>query len=271
MIFRLRTRRFDLLAVNRVSFPAGSAANTLRGTLGKLLWGSPAFSAHFAPRLSTGPSGLADPPRPFVLRAAHLNGAVFEPGQSFHFDVNIFDSRAALEETFARALSEPAATGIRLLHDPAPPVWQSLDLNPASPATAVTIAFRTPTDLKGKLTPGEIPFAVLFARVRDRIATLSTLYGDGPLAIDFKGMATRAAAVRNVSSELFYCHVNRQSKSSGNTHPLGGFTGLADYEGDLTEFIPWLHAAWWTGVGRHTVWGNGVIECLPPTSNTIGG
>jgi len=33
-----------------------------------------------------------------------------------------------------------------------------------------------------------------------------------------------------------------------------------EYEGDLTEFVPYLRAARWTGVGRQTAWGKGAIE-----------
>jgi hypothetical protein len=40
---------------------------------------------------------------------------------------------------------------------------------------------------------------------------------------------------------------------------LGGFTGWAEYEGELREFVPYLEAARWTGVGRQTVWGKGEI------------
>jgi len=55
--------------------------------------------------------------------------------------------------------------------------------------------------------------------------------------------------------------VMRRSSRTGQTHTIGGFTGSAIYAGELTEFMPFLRAAWWTGVGRHTVWGNGVIAC----------
>jgi hypothetical protein len=52
----------------------------------------------------------------------------------------------------------------------------------------------------------------------------------------------------------------RRSARTGQSHSLGGFTGHAEYEGDLTEFVPWLEAAFWTGVGRLTVWGNGMMR-----------
>ena len=45
-------------------------------------------------------------------------------------------------------------------------------------------------------------------------------------------------------------------------HPIGGFTGTAEYVGDLAEFLPWLRAARWVGVGRQTVWGKGDVRVL---------
>ncbi len=52
----------------------------------------------------------------------------------------------------------------------------------------------------------------------------------------------------------------RRSGRTGKTHPIGGFIGSADYEGELAEFLPFLEAARWTGVGRQTVWGKGEIS-----------
>ncbi|MGB9605238.1 MAG: CRISPR system precrRNA processing endoribonuclease RAMP protein Cas6, partial [Bryobacteraceae bacterium] len=37
------------------------------------------------------------------------------------------------------------------------------------------------------------------------------------------------------------------------------FTGEVEYEGDVAEFVPYLEAAQWTGVGRQTVWGKGEL------------
>jgi CRISPR/Cas system endoribonuclease Cas6 (RAMP superfamily) len=54
-------------------------------------------------------------------------------------------------------------------------------------------------------------------------------------------------------------HRVRRSSRTGQVHPWGGFTGAAEYQGDLAEFMPYLRAARWTGVGRQTVWGKGEI------------
>jgi CRISPR-associated endoribonuclease Cas6 len=60
--------------------------------------------------------------------------------------------------------------------------------------------------------------------------------------------------------EIQHVAVERRSSRTGQTHPIGGFTGFAEYEGELSEFVPYLQAAKWTGVGRQTVWGKGELE-----------
>jgi CRISPR/Cas system endoribonuclease Cas6 (RAMP superfamily) len=61
-------------------------------------------------------------------------------------------------------------------------------------------------------------------------------------------------------SDFHHVDAERVSRNTGQRHPLGGFTGVAEYEGDLTEFIPYLEIAAYTGVGRQTVWGKGEIR-----------
>jgi len=252
-------------------FPAGKAGNVLRGAFGKLLWGSEDFARFFAPKQDSGPSGLADPPRPFVFRAAHLDGCVFEAGAEFYFDAHTFDVRAPLAGALTHACADLPPIGfgtrrgrIEFIRDDAPPVIHDVDLSPEA-ASEVTVIFRTPTDLKGARSlpsQAEIPFGILFARIRDRIGTLSSLYGGGALNIDYKSMGEAADLIHTVKCEVEYRDVSRRSGRTGDVHSIGGFTGMAQYRGDLTEFMPYLRAAWWTGVGRHTVWGNGVIDCV---------
>lgn len=229
----------------------------LRGALGTIA----------KPPESRRPSGLGDPPRPFVLRAAHLDGKQFAPGETFAVNVHIFDLKnettEALEQAFAdwvRTGVGPGRGGVEWLgreHDDV-----ALDLSCGPAVSKCSLLFRTPTELKGNPAAGEAPFSVLFARVRDRISTLRSLYGEGALPVDFQALGERASLVRTVHCELQYKDVRRRSSRTGAVHGIGGVTGRVDYEGDLAEFLPWLRAAWWTGVGRHTVWGNGVIEVI---------
>jgi hypothetical protein len=257
LIFRLRAHHFHFRAIDSIYFPPGKAGNVLRGALGTVAW---------APE-STRPSGLADPPRPFVLRAAHLDGKRCEPGQAFSLGVNVFDPGSSLPVTLAATFSEWARTGlgprrgrVELLGSDDEAV--AIPLAGGAEISQCSLLFRTPTELKGNPDHDQMPFGILFARVRDRISTLCTLYGEGPLPIDFRGLADRAALVHTVNSDLQYSDVWRRSSRTGAAHRIGGVMGRVDYEGNLTEFLPYLRAAWWTGVGRHTVWGNGVIEVV---------
>jgi hypothetical protein len=236
---------------------------------------------------------LADWPRPFVFRASHLDGRIVPPGETFSFDLNVFDLRdpafAYFILTFAELVREglgprrgraslvealqldadrrPAArlydgTAFRLEAAPAPLVIALAD-DGAAPVRRVRVRFATPMELKAGAQLASRPeFPILFARIRDRLSTLRALYGDGPLEIDFKGMGERAAAVRMTRCEVRQVAAERRSSRTGQVHPIGGFVGEAEYAGDLTEFVPYLKAAGWTGVGRQTVWGKGEIEVL---------
>jgi hypothetical protein len=100
-------------------------------------------------------------------------------------------------------------------------------------------------------------FPVLFSRLRDRICTLQSLYGKDRWELDFRAMGERARQVQLTRSDLNWEYTVRRSSRTKRTHPLGGFTGDAEYQGDLGEFLPWLRAGRWVGVGRQTVWGKG--------------
>ena len=233
--------------------------------------------------LAPGPSGFFDLPRPFVFRATHLDGRTVAPGDSFWFDLNLFDLHSPAIRYLVLALTQLAHTGLgpgrgraqlveashrgRRIFD-----GQSLIDTPTEPLELrlhplpyridrVRVRFVTPTELKGGDELAARPeFGTLAARVRDRVSKLGELYGSGPLEIDFRAFGERAAQIRMTRCELKHVDVERRSSRTGRVHPLGGFVGEAEYEGDLAEFVPYLHAAKWTGVGRQTVWGKGQIE-----------
>lgn len=279
--------RFRFEAVDPVRFPKTGSANAVRGVFGTLLArvSTPeVYRRLFAPAASNGPSGLADPPRPFLFRAAHLDGSTVQPGESFFFDAHVFDLQWPVLPVFQAVFRELASQGLgptrgrALLRSveqldledhsqtldsaPGPALSVALDSD-SDPVEAVTVRFLSPTELKSSGQLMDSPeFPVLFARIRDRIATLSSLYGRGPLPLDFRGMGERAATVALRRLELTWENTTRRSSRTGQVHPLGGFTGDAEYEGVLTEFVPWLLAARWSGVGRQTVWGKGDLRVL---------
>jgi hypothetical protein len=261
--FELYPLRFRFVAREPIHLPAGESANILRGGFGKALrqGNLGAYTRYFAPSTSEGPSGLRDLPRPFVFRVAHLDGVRLAPGERFEIGMNLFEIQERPIEIFRDALCGmlPARLdgmeGGQLLRLP-------LGVGPAIERVRVT--FVTPTELKGSADPD---FGVLFARIRDRVSTLRGLFGAGRLDIDFKAMGERAQLVRMTRCDLRDVDGERFSRRTGQRHPLGGFIGVAEYEGALAEFVPYLEAARWTGVGRQTVWGKGEIAWVEMTDD----
>jgi hypothetical protein len=293
--FRFYPFRFHFRALDSIHFPAGQSSNILRGAFGTIfrriacLPECPGartcqrrqtcpyaliFEPGGEPRAQgRGPSGLADRPRPFVFRANHLDGRIIGGAVEFYFDLNLFDLRG--EDTigcFTRSFEELAQEGlgprrgraelisVEHRNGTTEPLALSLD-PPAEPVGRVRVRFLTPTELKSGNELAERPeFGILAARVRDRVATLAELYGQEALDIDFRGFGERARQVKMTRCQTAQVAAKRRSSRTGQVHSIGGFTGEAEYQGDLAEFVPYLQAAAWTGVGRQTVWGKGQLE-----------
>jgi hypothetical protein len=201
-----------------------------------------------------------DQPRAFVFRARHLDGCTIAPGETFHFDFHWFDLRRPSLDIVIRAFCELAREA-ELVDVRGADAPLELCLDPApDPIDHVTVRFETPTELKaGGETIEQPEFGVLVARIRDRISTLRALYDDGPLTIDFRQFGERAARIHMTRCDIRHVQASRRSSRTGQIHSLGGFVGEAEYHGDLTEFVPFLRAAHWTGVGRQTAWGKGEL------------
>lgn len=308
LLFHLHPLRFAFVARESIHFAEGKSANILRGAFGTIfrrlacvpecrqardceLRASCPYARMFEPSaIGAGPSGLADWPRPFVFRATHLDGRTIAGGESFHFDLNLFDTEspaiAYLVLTFAQLAREGLGPGRRRvelvsvaqLSDLGEPLVQiydnasaavrqnvpplELDLTPrAEPVTSVRVRFITPTELKsGSQIAAKPEFGILAGRIRDRISTLRECYGEGPLDIDFRAFGERASSVRMTHCDIRAVNVERRSSRTGQVHGIGGFIGEAEYEGNLAGFLPYLQAAKWTGVGRQTVWGKGEVS-----------
>jgi hypothetical protein len=304
LLFHLAPLRFAFVARELIHFPEGKSANILRGAFGGILRriaclpqcrsaascevrAQCAYARLFEPAaIGVGPSGLADWPRPFVFRANHLDGETFAPGETFHFDLNLFDlapqnidylirafaefareglgpGRRKVELTTVRARNEAAlavyADGVMRAEQPQP---LAIDLAAGgSGFSRLTLRFLTPTELKsGQQLAARPDFAFVAARARDRLSTLRELYGEGPLVMDFKAFGERAQRIEMTGCQIRHIEAERRSSRTGQRHSIGGFVGEAVYEGELAEFVPYLKAAEYTGIGRQTVWGKGAIE-----------
>lgn len=292
MLLQVRPLRFEFEARDAIGFPRGKAANIFRGAFGEIFRllacdaacpgaktcsraAHCAYARMFEPRAlpgQSGPSGFNDRPRPFVLRAASLDGQRFEPGQRFTLEVNVFDPEIPALDYLSRSFAQLCEQGLGpgrprvdlLTAHELPRIVTDL-ASPREPVSKIIVGFLTPTELKsdGRILR-DAPFDVLFKRTRDRISGLIGLYQLPGLfnddALDFHAMGERAGRVRTTAARFEWHDYLRHSSRTGQSHGLGGFTGQAEYEGELAEFLPWLETAWWTGVGRLTVWGNGMVR-----------
>lgn len=297
MTFRVWPLRFEFRAVTEVVIPPDKAGNVFRGAFGHLFRkiacqpgctnAATCDAAHhcpyaqvFEPRWPDGPSGLADAPRAFVLRATGVEGR-FAPGSHFAVDLHLFSGRPDLLSYFTLTFRQFLAEGVgvgrgktellrvtgpgavlyangRLLGD----LGEGLSFHLSSPpiAHSAVVEFRTPTELKDAAAANSKPeFGILARRLANRVANLATLYQGAQWDFDFRAFSARADQVRLAESEIRWHSVQRLSSRTGQRHPLGGFVGWVRYEGDLGEFLPWLELGQWVGVGRQTVWGKGEL------------
>jgi hypothetical protein len=232
-------------------------ANVLRGAFGSVLkrLDADAYARFFTPTARSlpslaephnSPSGFGDLPRPFVfrLREAEIGINLFLPSA-----VDLVCR--VMGELDLALVAQPESLRLSLISPDGAP-----DGIGAAHRARLRVRFLTSTELKGTDAP---EFGPLMARIRDRISTLRALYGAGPLDLDFRAFGERANRVRMTQCELQTVSEERLSKGTGQQHSIGGFTGFAEYEGPVAEFVPYLEAARWTGVGRQTVWGKGEI------------
>lgn len=267
--FDLYSVTFRFQAKDAFAFPPFLTGNIFRGALGSFLRSAnpEAYSVLFG-RATSDASLSKTAPRPFVLRCRNLEGRSYAPGEVFSLHLNLFLPDLQLLEALnaaAIAMSDkgfgPTRSRASLLLPPEH-VHHSLPLDDSvEPVSAVRLHFHTPTGLK---TDGEVTepchFPLLIEHIVRRLEHLSTLYGSETLTFSRTTLRKQADAIQLTSTNLQQVEVSRRGSRLGQTHPIGGFLGSAEYSGDLTPFMRLLEAASFTGVGRHTVWGNGEIS-----------
>lgn len=267
--FELYTLRYDFRARDPFHFPRFLTGNIFRGALGSFLQSADqgAYRLLFAAR-SAHEKGLNTPPRPFALRCSEIDGRSFSTTEIFSLRLNLFLPDLSILAALSAALLAMSETGFGTTRSRAtlllPPeqLRHSISLDPYCARTkGLRIHFVTPTDLKVHDALGEpLAFPNLLRLAGRRLDRLRTLYGIGPVGFDWATLNNAAAQVALIDSKLQQVNVSRRGSRTGQTHSLGGFIGHADYMGDMSNFLPIFRAACFTGVGRHTAWGNGELR-----------
>ena len=125
----------------------------------------------------------------------------------------------------------------------------------------ISITLLTPLRVKyeNHLT-AELPFHVLLRSALRRISTLYRTYNGAEPPLDYRGLVRRASEVQIKSSDLKWYDWRRYSRRQEQAMLMGGLIGSVSYEGELSEFIPYLKFCEAVHLGKQTVFGLGQIK-----------
>ncbi|MGB8657438.1 MAG: CRISPR system precrRNA processing endoribonuclease RAMP protein Cas6 [Candidatus Zixiibacteriota bacterium] len=126
----------------------------------------------------------------------------------------------------------------------------------------LTLNFLTPVRVKYEGSLGtQLDFHVLIRNLLRRISTLAYFHCDeDQSSIDFKGLIQKAKEIRIARNGLRWYEWERYSARQDTRMNMGGFVGKITYEGNLSEFIPFIEAGELVHVGKGTSFGLGKFE-----------
>ncbi len=239
-----------------------------------------------------------DTPRPFVIKPPLSAQAHFQPGETLHFDLvligkalDLIPHCVAVVEAMGRIGIGPDGGAFRLDHlasidasgaarNVYCPPWPSLDAeqqaitaaqitasNTLEDAGAITLQFLTPLRAKFHNRLAGLPdFPLLLGSLLRRLMDLARLYQAEPLEVDYHGLMQRARQVAFTPGPLAWRDWERYSNRQGQRMKLGGLLGQVTYQGDLTEFLPYLALGEWLHVGKGATFGLGMYRVVGGTS-----
>lgn len=125
-------------------------------------------------------------------------------------------------------------------------------------ATKIRIVFETPTRLVDGGSQAGVPeFHILFRQIMRRISAMAYFHHGQSLKADYAGLAGRSRKVTLVENKTQWQDFQRYSRRQGQRINMGGLVGEVTYEGNLSEFLPWLAIGEHIHVGKNTVFGLG--------------
>jgi len=221
-------------------------------------------------------------PHPFVLCPPLGEKTAYSPGESLSFGLTLIGKALpylpyfiyAFERMGERGLGKDRGAfsfsrvlnGHGVLYDEdtkilkySPPLTLGDILPHASTIVqGIRLTFLTPTRLKyiEKLT-GEPEFHIIIRNLLRRLSILSYFHCGEEFAIDFKALIRRAEGVKMTEHDFQWVDWERYSSRQGIRMKMGGFMGTVTYEGDLTEFLPFLTLGQYVHVGKGTSFGLG--------------
>lgn len=108
------------------------------------------------------------------------------------------------------------------------------------------------------------PFGVIIRRLRDRLSSLCTFFGERWDCPDFAGLGQLADRVTISSSQTTWLTRSRTSTRTGHSHEISGLVGSTTYsfpdETTLQALTPLLKIGELIHVGKNAPWGNGSFQ-----------
>lgn len=125
------------------------------------------------------------------------------------------------------------------------------------------LRFLTPARIKynGKLT-ADANFEILMRNLFRRLSSLAEVHSGEKWELDWKGLIERTREIKTIHSDLLWKDWERFSQRQDTKLKMGGFLGEVTFEGDLSEFMPYLKLGEYLHIGKATVFGLGKYEII---------
>ena len=227
-------------------------------------------------------------PHPFVIEPPDGDKQVYQPGETLEFSLVLIGRGCDYLAYFVYAFEELGNMGLgrgkgkyridkvrsgeeviyiadtRTLREP---VRSTTRVSQGEPAKGLSLSFLTPTRIKYEEQLAPAPeFHMLIRNLLRRISSLSYFHGGEKLEVDYKGLIERSAKVQAVKKDVRWIDWERYSSRQDERMMLGGFIGEMEFEGDVTEFLPFLRFGELVHIGKATSFGLGkfkIRETIP--------
>lgn len=175
------------------------------------------------------------------------------------FEIGFERKKFQLVDIFQAERLEPIWRGDQINMGAAIP--EQLTVREQEGVTRCSILLLTPLRIRrGGEQLREIDFPTIIRSITRRVSALAERYG-GHVNSDLVSHVTQlATTVHTSSSGLFWSEISRYSNRRNAKMDLSGLIGGMTFEGNLSPFVPWLHAARLLHIGRNVTFGCGQLD-----------
>lgn len=127
----------------------------------------------------------------------------------------------------------------------------------------ISLEFVNPVRIKHQSKLIKLPeFHIIIRALLHRISALMYFHCNIPLNIDFKEIIEKSKYIKLIKHNIKWKEYQRFSTRQKERLRLGGFVGNAEYEGELSIFLPLLYAGMFINIGKQTSFGLGEYKVI---------